>query len=43
VQVVGRVSSIRERYYAISAERRLKHPGVLAITNAARTELFASA
>ncbi|MEQ1728425.1 MAG: transcriptional activator NhaR [Vicinamibacterales bacterium] len=40
VQVVGRVSTIRERYYAISAERRLKHPGVLAITNAARTDLF---
>jgi LysR family transcriptional regulator, transcriptional activator of nhaA len=40
VQVIGRVKSIRERYYAISAERRLKHPGVLAITNAARTNLF---
>lgn len=40
VQVVGRVPTIYERYYAISAERRLKHPGVLAITNAARTDLF---
>ncbi|MGE3958130.1 MAG: transcriptional activator NhaR [Vicinamibacterales bacterium] len=40
VQAVGRVKSVRERYYAISAERRLKHPGVLAITNAARTDLF---
>lgn len=40
VQVVGRVPSIQERYYAISAERRLKHPAVLAITNAARTDLF---
>ena len=40
VQAVGRVDAIRERYYAISAERRLKHPGVLAITNAARTDLF---
>jgi hypothetical protein len=28
------------RYYAISAERRLKHPGVLAITTAAKTEVF---
>lgn len=40
VQLVGRVKSVRERYYAISAERRLKHPGVLAITNAARMDLF---
>ena len=30
-------------YYAISAERRLKHPGVLAITNAARADVFAGA
>ncbi len=40
VAVVGRAPSVRERYYAISAERRLKHPGVLAITAIARTELF---
>jgi len=31
---------VRERYYAISVERRLKHPGVLAITEAARDDLF---
>jgi LysR family transcriptional activator of nhaA len=40
VQAVGRVKAVRERYYAIAAERRLKHPGVLAITTAAKTELF---
>jgi LysR family transcriptional activator of nhaA len=40
VAVVGRTSTVRERYYAISVERRLKHPGVAAITNAARTEMF---
>ena len=34
-RAVGRVKAVRERYYAISAERRLKHPGVLAITTAA--------
>ena len=34
-RAVGRVQAVRERYYAISAERRLKHPGVLAITTAA--------
>ena len=41
VHAVGRVKAVRERYYAISAERRLKHPGVLAITAAAKTQVFA--
>jgi LysR family transcriptional activator of nhaA len=40
LSVVGRTNAVRERYYAISAERRLKHPGVVAITSAARTALF---
>ncbi len=40
VAVVGRTSAVRERYYAISVERRLKHAGVAAITNAARAEMF---
>jgi len=40
VQIVGRTSAVRERYYAISAERRLKHAGVLAITETAKTEVF---
>lgn len=39
VQVVGRMS-VRERYYAISVERRLKHPVVLALTQTARADLF---
>jgi LysR family transcriptional activator of nhaA len=37
VRVVGRVESIRERYYAISTERKLKHPAVIAISEGART------
>jgi LysR family transcriptional regulator, transcriptional activator of nhaA len=37
---VADVDGIRERYYAISGERRLVHPAVLAIREAARTELF---
>jgi LysR family transcriptional activator of nhaA len=41
VAVVGRTAAIRERYYAISVERRLKHPSITAITNAARKEVFA--
>ena len=37
--VVGRFE-VRERFYAISAERRLKHPAVVAISEAARQEFF---
>lgn len=40
VGVVGRDDSIRERFYAISVEKRLKHPAVVAISTAARTRLF---
>ena len=40
VRMVGRIESVRERYYVISAERRLKHPGVLAMTSAARDKVF---
>lgn len=36
VRLVGRIDAIRERFYAISAERRLKHPAVVAISEAAR-------
>jgi hypothetical protein len=32
---------VRDRYYAISGERKLKHPAVVAITEAARKGLFA--
>jgi LysR family transcriptional activator of nhaA len=41
VQLIGRVDEVRERFYAISVERRLKNPAVVAITDAARRELFA--
>ncbi len=39
-RVIGRVSEIGERYFAISPERRLKHPAVLAITESARRRLL---
>jgi LysR family transcriptional activator of nhaA len=35
VQVLGRTSSVRERYYAISVERELAHPAVRAVLEAA--------
>jgi LysR family transcriptional activator of nhaA len=40
VHVIGRTSQVREKYYAVSAERRVTHPGVLAITSAGRDDLF---
>ena len=40
-RLVGRVESIRERCYAISAEKKLKHPAVVAITQGARSTMFA--
>jgi LysR family transcriptional activator of nhaA len=39
---IGRIDSIVERFYAISAERKLKHPAVLTISEAAREKLFAN-
>lgn len=40
VAVVGRLPAVRERFYAISVERKLAHPAVVALTAAARTRLF---
>jgi LysR family transcriptional activator of nhaA len=40
VYVVGRARDVKERFYAVSVERRLKHPAVVAISDAARHELF---
>ena len=41
VQVVGRTEDVRERFYAISVERKVTHPAVLAVAERAREELFA--
>lgn len=38
--VVGQTTAVRERFYAISQERRLKHESVVHITNTARSDLF---
>lgn len=37
---IGTVEQVTESYYAISPERKLKHPGVLKITEDARLRLF---
>jgi LysR family transcriptional regulator, transcriptional activator of nhaA len=41
VQVLGRTSELVEEFYAISVERRITHPCVVAITQSARQALFA--
>lgn len=40
VKPVGRVEAVKERFYAISVERKITHPVVKAITSAARAGLF---
>lgn len=37
---IARLPSVRERFYAITVDRRIKHPGVVAISQAARQRLF---
>ena len=40
LRIIGWTDKVRQHFYAISAERKLQHPAVLAISNAARRELF---
>ena len=40
VRPIGHIDAVQERFYAISVERKLKHPAVLAISETARQELF---
>jgi len=40
VEHVGTIDDVEEQFYAISVERRITHPCLLAITRAARGELF---
>jgi LysR family transcriptional activator of nhaA len=41
VQVVGETEEVREHFYAITVERRIMHPAVAAIADAARTGVLA--
>jgi LysR family transcriptional activator of nhaA len=38
--LLGHTDEVKEQYYAISAERRLKHPAVVAVREAAKSRLF---
>lgn len=40
VVAIGHTEAVTEQFYAISVERRLTHPAVVAISTAARQELF---
>lgn len=40
VQVVGRTEEVVERFYAITVERRIKHPAAMAISESAKQNLF---
>ncbi len=43
VEVIGRFDTVRARFYAIAVERKLKHPAVVALSEAARQTLFSQA
>ena len=40
VKVIGRTDELRDEFFAVSVERRITHPCVVAITDAARVTLF---
>jgi len=42
VKQIGQAKEIRQRFYAISVERKIKHPAVVAICEGARRDLLSS-
>ena len=40
VELFGQTDAVTESFYAISVERKVKHPGIIAITESARHKLF---
>ena len=42
VAELGRIDAVVEHLYAISTERRLTHPAIVAISKAARRDVFGS-
>jgi LysR family transcriptional activator of nhaA len=41
VRLVGQIPGVQERFYAVTLSRRIKHPGVIAISDAAKSLVFA--
>ena len=42
VQILGAIGSVHEQIYAITTQRRMTHPAVVAVSQAARQEVFGS-
>ncbi|MBI4742240.1 MAG: transcriptional activator NhaR [Betaproteobacteria bacterium] len=42
VVAIGRIDSVAEQVYAITAERRMTHPAIVAVSQAARRDVFKS-
>jgi LysR family transcriptional activator of nhaA len=40
VRVIGRAEAVKQQFYAISVERKIKHPAVVAICESARQDIF---
>jgi len=40
VEIIGRINAVHERFYAITARRKMKHPAVTAILDNAHEKLF---
>lgn len=40
VRVIGRSDEVRQQFYALSVERRIRHPAVVAISKSAREDIF---
>lgn len=40
LQRVGRCAGVRERYYAVTLDRKLRHPALVALVDRARTDLY---
>jgi LysR family transcriptional regulator, transcriptional activator of nhaA len=42
VKQLGQIESVKEQLYAITTERRLKHPAIIAVINTTQQEVFAT-
>ena len=42
-RIIGHAEGVKEPYFAISAERKIRHPAIIRVTEAARARLFGSA
>jgi len=40
LRIIGRVDTVKERFYAVTGERRIKNPAAVAIASAARDRIF---